>query len=99
MANTTREPGNMAPTDPAASADLLGTLIARRRGLWLRCFLALIMVCLLFGFFVFPQSYSSIVSISMQQPSSSGSIAGLLNLGSLQRKYIGVLKSRVFEER
>ncbi len=34
----------------------------------------------------------------MQQPSSSGTLAGLLNMGSLQRKYVGVLKSRAFVE-
>ncbi len=34
----------------------------------------------------------------MQQPGSTGSLAGLLSMGSLQRKYIGVLKSRSFAE-
>ena len=51
------------------------------------------------GLFLYPQTYSATVSISMQQPNQSA--AALLGLtgNSGTKKYIGVIKSRLFAEK
>lgn len=83
--------------DPASSATILKSLVSRRKRQWTQSFLLILVVALAIAFFVFPQSYNSTVSIAMQQPSTAtGSLTSLLSMGSVNRKYLGVLKSRSF---
>lgn len=54
-------------------------------------------VLLLAALFLVPRSYTSSVSVAMQQPSATGGLAGLLGGGTGgggNKHYIGVLKSR-----
>ncbi len=69
-------------------------IISARIKLWLLLGSAIFLICLLYGFFLFPQSYTSTVSISIQSNSSPSGALALLGGSNGPKKYIGVIKSR-----
>src|SRR5438045_604126 len=69
--------------------------IGRRPGLRLAAALLLLLAFAAIGHFFLPRSFTSSVSISIQQPSTGvSSLAALPFLSTNSKKYIGVVKSR-----
>ncbi len=88
---------NIADAGVNSQIDIWSQLVKRRKRSWIRLFIALLVISLIVAFFGFPQYYASTVSLAMQQSSpANSSLAGLLSMGSLNKKYVGVLKSRNF---
>lgn len=94
----TDQDGLPAPTTKEFKIDitLLQRIAKRRWKSWSIAFLFMLVIALIFGLFFYPQTYTSVVSISMQQSTVSGSALSLLaNVGGA-KKYTGVLRSRQF---
>lgn len=85
---------------PSSDQSLMQQIVQHRKRAWIVLWGTTLVVCLLLGCFVFPQNYTSTVSISMQQSSMPGVIGSLLSAGGAggTTKYLGVLKSRKFQE-
>ena len=84
---------------PAAEAVVLRAMLHDRPRLWLRVWLITFVVLALLGLFALPQTYTSTLSLSLQQPgpSISGSgLGALVGLGGGAKTYTGVLRSRRF---
>ena len=80
------------------SRNLLRSIYKKRRLSWTVLAIIVFVLCLLIGLFVFPQSYSSMASVSLSQSSGGSSPLALLSGGNGKAKYLGPLKSRRFAE-
>ncbi len=85
---------------PQVTRTLLRSIYRERRLVWIVFAIFVFTLSLLLGLFLFPQTYASMNSISLSQPSGGGSQLALLAGvgGSNKAKYIGPLKSRKFAE-
>jgi uncharacterized protein involved in exopolysaccharide biosynthesis len=96
------EPGNSLPNnqDFKVNRALLRTIVRQRWRAWIAGGLLILGVSLIYGLLLYPQSFPSTVSISMQQTSAPVSplIAGLTGGGGGNKKYLGILRSRDFAE-
>src|SRR5579871_4392519 len=79
---------------------LMLQIVNRRRRVWAITWVLATILLFLYGMFMLPQSFTSTVSIAMDQSSSVGAIGSLLpGLSGGSKKYVGVLKSRAFAEK
>ncbi len=88
-------PGN---TTAQNTRNLLRSIYRKRRPVWAVLAIVVFIAGLLFGLFVYPQSYTTITSIALSQPDSGGSQLALLTGGGGKAKYLGPLKSRLFAD-
>ncbi len=102
--NFSTMPINRATGEPPELREL-GVDSAVLRSIWERRRRPLLLFALIFlvasaavGLTLFPQTYTSVLSISLQQPSQGSSLASLAGLGASSRKYTGALKSWKFAE-
>ena len=94
--NTTEQlPGNITAQN---TRNLLRSIYRKRRPVWIALATLVFAICLLVGLFVYPQSYTSMTSISLSDSSTGSSQLSLLTGGSGKAKYLGPLKSRHFAE-
>ena len=94
MTTTQNDPNAPKPTEYKFDTNLIFIVFRRRLKLFLIVGVVLFALCLLVGFFLFPQSYTSTVSISIQSNSSPAGALALLGGSNGPKKYIGVIKSR-----
>ena len=76
------------------SGPQLSRAFRRQLRLWVWLFLPLLGLLLLLALCLVPRSYTSSVSISIQQPSGGSTLALLAGGSAPSKRYIGVLKSR-----
>lgn len=88
----------IATDEAVVDGSLLGTIVRRRRWSWAFLGAGLFVTFLLGGLFLVPQSYTASVSIAMDQSSNTPSaLAALTGMsGGGGKKYVGVLRSRLF---
>ena len=94
MTTTQNDPSAPKPTEYKFDKNLIFIVLRSRLKLFLIVGVALFSLFLLVGFFLFPQSYTSTVSISIQSNSSPAGALALLGGSNGPKKYIGVIKSR-----
>lgn len=97
---TTGTATGQLPANPAQqSRNLLRSIYKKRRPIWILLAIVVFAISLAFGLFVFPQTYTSMTSISLSQPSGGTSqLALLAGGGGGKAKYLGPLKSHNFAE-
>lgn len=98
---TTGNATEQVPANSTAqhSRNLLRSIYRRRRAAWTILAIVVFVASLLLGFFLFPQSYGAMTSLSISSSSSSSSPLAALTGGSNGKaKYLGPLKSRHFAE-
>ncbi|MDE2127231.1 MAG: hypothetical protein KGJ62_11625 [Armatimonadetes bacterium] len=91
--------GATASGGAVPEAAVLREMLRVRPRQWLRAWLIAFVVLTLLGLFALPQTYTSTLSLSLQQPgpSISGSgLGALVGLGGGAKTYTGVLRSRRF---
>ncbi len=78
---------------------LLRSIYRTRLPVWIFLAIVIFAACLFAGLFLYPQTYTSMNSISLSQPSGGNSqLAMLTGGGGTKAKYLGPLKSRRFAE-
>lgn len=85
------------PDDEGLNVDfgLVRSILRRRFRTLLIVAVIVFLVFVGAGLFLLPQSYTSVVSLSVQQPTSfGGGLANLIGLGTTQTKYLGIIRSR-----
>ncbi len=93
---TEQLPGN---TTAQNTRHLLRSIYRKRLPAWIILAILVVVGCLLIGLFFYPQTFGSMASISLSQPSSGSPQLALLTGGSSGKaKYLGPLKSRRFAE-
>lgn len=81
-------------TELKFDSKMLFEIVKHRLGLVLVGFIAILTLCLFVGLYSFPQTYTSVVSISIQSNSPPAGALALLGGSNVPKKYIGVIKSR-----
>ena len=97
---TTGNPTESVPGNQSAqqSRTLIRSLYRKRRPVWIVLGIVVFVVSYLAGLFVYPQTYTTMTSISLSQPDSGSSPLAVLAGGGGKAKYLGPLKSRLFAE-
>ncbi len=85
---------NVQQDDIIIDGSLLMRVFRRQLLAWLWKGLLLFGLLLLLALFLVPRTYTSSVSVAVQQPAGGGALAALTGGGGSTRRYLGILKSR-----